>query len=176
MQLLAADVGLRIAGEIPAGSRSLTVDRTAPAATRLRESVGGLAVSSYRLSNDSTLCKIADRFGVPRACMLMIRTGTWIAVALLAIACSSEGDEVCASPRAGLGGRCGCSRWAGGEFRARASECRAAGYVHAPGIPATSQVPRLLNRQYDAVLRDLLGVSGGVSTTPGCRAAVYRTQ
>jgi hypothetical protein len=29
-----------------------------------------------------------------------------------------------------------------------------------PGIPATSQIPRLLNRQYDAVVRDLLGVTG----------------
>ncbi len=29
----------------------------------------------------------------------------------------------------------------------------------APGVPATSQVPRLLNRQYDNVLRDLLGVT-----------------
>lgn len=28
-----------------------------------------------------------------------------------------------------------------------------------PGIPATSQIPRLLNRQYDAVMRDLLGVT-----------------
>jgi hypothetical protein len=30
----------------------------------------------------------------------------------------------------------------------------------APGIPATSQIRRLLNRQYDAVVRDLLGVTG----------------
>jgi hypothetical protein len=28
-----------------------------------------------------------------------------------------------------------------------------------PGIPATSQIPRLLRRQYDAVVRDLLGVT-----------------
>ena len=28
-----------------------------------------------------------------------------------------------------------------------------------PGIPATSQVPRLLNREYDAIIDDLLGVS-----------------
>ncbi len=28
-----------------------------------------------------------------------------------------------------------------------------------PGIPATTQVPRMLNRQYDAVIRDLLGVT-----------------
>jgi hypothetical protein len=28
-----------------------------------------------------------------------------------------------------------------------------------PGIPATSQIPRMLNRQYDAAVRDLLGVT-----------------
>lgn len=32
--------------------------------------------------------------------------------------------------------------------------------VCVPGIPATSQIPRLLNRQYEAVVRDLLGVTG----------------
>lgn len=31
--------------------------------------------------------------------------------------------------------------------------------VCVPGIPATSQIPRLLNRQYEAVVRDLLGVT-----------------
>ena len=29
-----------------------------------------------------------------------------------------------------------------------------------PGVPATSQIPRLLNRQYEAAVRDLLGVTG----------------
>ncbi|HEY8943658.1 MAG TPA: DUF1592 domain-containing protein [Polyangiaceae bacterium] len=29
-----------------------------------------------------------------------------------------------------------------------------------PGIPVTTQIPKLLNRQYEAVLRDLLGVTG----------------
>lgn len=32
------------------------------------------------------------------------------------------------------------------------------------GVPATSQIPRLLNRQYDAVVRDLLGVTTLTST------------
>lgn len=32
-----------------------------------------------------------------------------------------------------------------------------------PGIPGTSQIPRLLNRQYEAVVRDLLGVTGVVT-------------
>jgi len=33
-----------------------------------------------------------------------------------------------------------------------------------PGVPATTQIPRLKNRQYDAVIRDLLGVT---ATTDG---------
>ncbi|WP_438014619.1 DUF1592 domain-containing protein [Sorangium sp. So ce315] len=32
--------------------------------------------------------------------------------------------------------------------------------VCVPGIPATSQIPRMLNRQYDNTVRDLLGVAG----------------
>lgn len=35
-----------------------------------------------------------------------------------------------------------------------------------PGIPATTQIPRMLNRQYDAVVHDLLGVTS-VGTNPG---------
>jgi hypothetical protein len=33
------------------------------------------------------------------------------------------------------------------------------GYTCTPGVPATSQIPRLLKRQYDAVVRDLLGIT-----------------
>jgi hypothetical protein len=32
--------------------------------------------------------------------------------------------------------------------------------VCVPGVPPTSQIPRLLNRQYEAAVRDLLGVTG----------------
>src|SRR4051812_25805806 len=31
--------------------------------------------------------------------------------------------------------------------------------VCSPGIPVTTQIPRLLNRQYDAVLKSMLGVT-----------------
>jgi len=34
-----------------------------------------------------------------------------------------------------------------------------------PGIPATTQVPRMKNRQYDRVLQDLLGVTSATSVT-----------
>src|ERR1051325_10650098 len=38
----------------------------------------------------------------------------------------------------------------------------------APGIPATTQLRRMLNRQYDATVRDLLGVTSiGAGTTAG---------
>lgn len=38
----------------------------------------------------------------------------------------------------------------------------------APGIPATTQLRRMLNRQYDATVRDLLGVTSvGTGTTAG---------
>ncbi|HYQ01671.1 MAG TPA: DUF1592 domain-containing protein [Polyangiaceae bacterium] len=36
-----------------------------------------------------------------------------------------------------------------------------------PGVPVTSQIPRLLNRQYAAVMRDLLGVTALPSTGTG---------
>ena len=36
-----------------------------------------------------------------------------------------------------------------------------------PGIPVTSQIPRLLNREYDAVVRDLLGVTSLASAGKG---------
>lgn len=38
----------------------------------------------------------------------------------------------------------------------------------APGIPATTQLPRMLNREYDAAVRDLLGVTSvGTGATAG---------
>jgi len=44
--------------------------------------------------------------------------------------------------------------------------------VCAPGVPATSQIPRMLNRQYDAVMRDLLGETtvGGAVPSAGLYA------
>ena len=42
-----------------------------------------------------------------------------------------------------------------------------------PGVPATSQIPRLLNRQYEAVVRDLLGVTGvGTDNKPASQLLV----
>lgn len=52
------------------------------------------------------------------------------------------------SPLAGEGGGAGAS----GQSGPPPGTC-------VPGIPATSQIPRLLNRQYEAVVRDLLGVT-----------------
>ncbi|HET8939951.1 MAG TPA: DUF1592 domain-containing protein [Polyangiales bacterium] len=45
-----------------------------------------------------------------------------------------------------------------------------------PGIAATSQIPRLLNRQYEAVVRDLLGVTGvGADQKPASQLLVADT-
>jgi hypothetical protein len=42
-----------------------------------------------------------------------------------------------------------------------------------PGVPVTSQIPRLLNRQYEAVVRDLLGVVGlGTDNKPASQLLV----
>src|SRR5688572_18503120 len=76
-------------------------------------------------------------------------------------ACSGEVDGdvpvAGAAPGAGAGGMAGSSGAAG--------TAGAAGNGGPPGtcvqgIPGTSQIPRLLNRQYEAVVRDLLGVTG----------------
>jgi hypothetical protein len=39
--------------------------------------------------------------------------------------------------------------------------------VCTPGVPATSQIPRLLNREYDAVIKDLVGVTNLASAGNG---------
>jgi hypothetical protein len=39
--------------------------------------------------------------------------------------------------------------------------------VCTPGVPATSQIPRLLNREYDAIVEDLLGVTNLASAGSG---------
>lgn len=44
--------------------------------------------------------------------------------------------------------------------------------VCAPGVPATSQVPRLLNREYDRVVYDLLGVSSLASAGSGAPSSL----
>ena len=53
----------------------------------------------------------------------------------------------------GIGGTSGTAGSAG------ASTC-------VPGVPATSQVPRMKNQQYDAVVKDLLGVTT-LASAPG---------
>lgn len=79
-------------------------------------------------------------------------------------ACGSDvGGTASNNPAAGTGG----STAAGGNVGAGGGSGGVSGdgvvggdtSVCVPGIPVTSQIPRLLNRQYDAVVRDLLGVT-----------------
>jgi hypothetical protein len=85
----------------------------------------------------------------------------WVAAAALSatlVACGGENGPgspggLSGSPAATPGGGTGGANTPGGGTGAGAPQkC-------APGTPATSQIPRLLNRQYDAVVRDLLGVT-----------------
>jgi hypothetical protein len=63
---------------------------------------------------------------------------------------SSPGENSGANGSAGAGG--GSTAGANGVGSGGGEVC-------VPGVPATSQIPRLLNRQYEAVVRDLLGVT-----------------
>ncbi len=101
----------------------------------------------------------------------MKQTPMWLAagalcVALAVAACSS--DEGDADPGAaepgwtagnGVAGSAAASGAAGSSGDPRAGAAAPPGVCMA-GVPPTSQVPRLLNRQYEAVVRDLLGVTG----------------
>lgn len=87
----------------------------------------------------------------------------WVAAAALSAALAAcSGDDKPGSPggssdspAATLGGGTGGGSTAGGGAGGGASVPQKC----SPGTPATSQIPRLLNRQYDAVVRDLLGVT-----------------
>jgi len=89
--------------------------------------------------------------------------GTVLAALALVGACASSGDPA-ASDGIGAGGSgmAGASALPGGG--AGTPSMPGAGApppgMCVPGIPGTSQIPRLLNRQYEAVVRDLLGVTG----------------
>ena len=90
-------------------------------------------------------------------------------------ACSGEVDGdvpvAGASPGAGAGGMAGSSGAAGTAGAAGNNGGPPGTCV--PGIPGTSQIPRLLNRQYEAVVRDLLGVTGvGTDDSPASELLV----
>lgn len=59
----------------------------------------------------------------------------------------------------GSGGGSGGSGGGSGGTGAGSSGGGQTSYTCAPGVPATTQIPRMLNRQYDNVVRDLLGVT-----------------
>jgi hypothetical protein len=80
----------------------------------------------------------------------------------LLTACGSQesADTLPTGPTAGGGAGTSPLGAAGAPGAANAPTGTAGPAVCAPGVAATSQIPRLLNRQYEAVARDLLGVRG----------------
>jgi hypothetical protein len=81
----------------------------------------------------------------------------WALCATLA-ACGGEvqGAPAAGAAANGMGGAGGLPGGGGASGAAGGGSPE----VCTPGIPGTSQIPRLLNRQYEAVMRDLLGVTG----------------
>ncbi len=75
------------------------------------------------------------------------------AISTLLAACT--GEVVVSSRTEGSGASTGSGSGSGGSAAGGSTDPS----VCVPGIPATSQIPRLQNRQYDAVMRDLLGVT-----------------
>jgi hypothetical protein len=78
--------------------------------------------------------------------------------ALAGCSAGTGGDSPRGTP--GASGSAGSSAIPGGApGTGGASSTPGSSAVCVPGVPSTSQIPRLLNRQYEAVVRDLLGVS-----------------
>jgi hypothetical protein len=59
----------------------------------------------------------------------------------------------------GTGGTGTGATGSGGTAGSTAGEGGTGAVTCVPGVPASSQIPRMLNRQYDAVVRDLLGIT-----------------
>jgi hypothetical protein len=107
-----------------------------------------------------------------------------IAVSLFAAAlaaCSSDdgGDSPATNPgwNGAAGAAAGGVTAGGGPSGSNSPGAPAPGGgppgVCIPGVPATSQIPRLLNRQYESVVRDLLGVTGlGTDNKPASQLLV----
>lgn len=90
--------------------------------------------------------------------MIMGARRTWVAMVVLALAGCSGGEDSTPAT-AGTAGEASFSdgsdgtQDASGDGGGNPSQCVA-------GVAATSQIPRMLNRQYEAAVRDLLGVEG----------------
>ena len=96
--------------------------------------------------------------------MKHIRMSVAVGALSAVLAACSGADEGDAAGAASSGGAAGAAAVPGSGQPGSPSASGAASAgppgVCKPGIPATTQIPRLLNRQYDAVVRDLLGVTG----------------
>ena len=89
------------------------------------------------------------------------------ALAALLVACS-DGGEISSGDMPGVNGPGETGGPAGGAGTNAGVPADGAPAtdpsVCVPGVPGTTQIPRLLNRQYEATVRDLLGVDGLGST------------
>lgn len=86
-----------------------------------------------------------------------LSTSNIIVLAALAVACASNGE----SPGSSNGNGTGATSSSGGSSSATGGAGSSTSTGPGPctiGVPATSQIPRLTNAQYDRTVRDLLGV------------------
>jgi hypothetical protein len=97
----------------------------------------------------------------------MRRSRMWVAVGLLAVALAACGSDDVATtagttedPASGAAGSAAVPGSSGGAAGTGATASAGPPDTCRPGIPGTTQIPRLLNRQYEATVRDMLGVTG----------------
>lgn len=83
-----------------------------------------------------------------------------VVVAALLTACGSPSGDTPAIDPGSTGAAGAVAQGAAGSVSTTGSTAAAASGMCAPGVAPTTQIPRLLNRQYEAVMRDLLGVRG----------------
>jgi hypothetical protein len=93
---------------------------------------------------------------------MLIAVGALSAVLAACSADGGAGDEAAAGAGSGAGpsGTAGSAAIPGGGAGSSSMPGGGPPGTCVPGIPGTSQIPRLLNRQYEAVVRDLLAVTG----------------
>ncbi len=95
-------------------------------------------------------------------------------IAILAGGCSSSIDDEEGGPNgngSGVGGS-GSGNGVGGTSGSGTGGAGGDPTVCVAGVPATTQIPRLLNREYDNVVRDLLGVTTLASAQNGAPSSL----
>jgi Protein of unknown function (DUF1592)/Protein of unknown function (DUF1588)/Protein of unknown function (DUF1595)/Protein of unknown function (DUF1585) len=109
----------------------------------------------------------------------MIEKHLWVAVGALSLAlggCTgsvgnsgngdSTGNGTGNSPPSGAGNGSGGSGSSGGGANGYSGATSTASLICSPGVPATSEIPRMKDAAYDAVMNDLLGVTAVGTAAP----------